>query len=209
MARVGADSKYLFDEAYFGALREGLGERLLLAAVSERGRFVSAGIYTVSRSIVQAHLAATDSRFGAATAPATKLLDWSMVLWSKTAGRAWFSVGGGRGGLQIRSFSTRRARPSASPSIRFGSFWTGSLRQLVVARGLRGDPGAMTGFFPSIEPTAGGRDVRRVGDRWEAARDARRQPPAATAARTLARCEQLRERPRRAHLAARGMARHP
>lgn len=125
--RVGAGSSYLFDEAYFGTLREGLGERLVLAAISRGGRFVSAGIYTVSRSIVQAHLGATDPQFGAATAPATKLLDWSMALWSKAAGRTWFSLGGGRGGSRIHSFSTRRAsRPRASPSAPCVSYLTTS-----------------------------------------------------------------------------------
>ena len=150
MARVGAEPYYLFDEAYFRTLREGLGERLVLAAISQGGRFVSAGIYTVSRSIVQAHLSATDSRFGAVTAPATKLMDWSMALWSKAAGRAWFSLGGGRGGspdslLQYKEGFSPTRKPFHSLRLVLDEERYG---QLAAARGLSGDPGALTGFFP-------------------------------------------------------------
>ena len=44
MVRVGAGPYYLFDEAYFGTLREGLGERLVLAARSMGRLIVSAGV---------------------------------------------------------------------------------------------------------------------------------------------------------------------
>jgi hypothetical protein len=157
MARVGAGSYYLFDEAYFGMLREGLAEHLVLAAISQRGRFVSAGIYTVSRSIVQAHLAATDPRIGIATAPATKLLDWSMALWSKAAGRTWFSLGGGRGGsrdtlLQYKEGFSPTRMPFHSLRLVLDEERYG---QLVAARGLRGDPLALTGFFPLYRAHAG------------------------------------------------------
>ena len=102
----------------------------------------------MSRNIVQAHLGATDPSF--ATAPATKLLDWSMALWSKAAGRTWFSLGGGRGGSQDsllcykEGFSPAR-KPYCSLRVVLDDE---RYRQLVAARDARCDPGDLTGYFP-------------------------------------------------------------
>lgn len=150
MARVGADAFYRFDEAYFQALRDGLAGQLRLGTVSHHGQVISAGLYTAVGGIVQAHLAATDPRCAADTAPATKLLDWSMLTWSQARGCSWFSLGGGRGGnpdslLQYKEGFSQLHRSFSSLRVVLDPE---RYRRLVDGCCPDGDPSDLTGYFP-------------------------------------------------------------
>ncbi|MFN8619390.1 MAG: peptidoglycan bridge formation glycyltransferase FemA/FemB family protein [Chloroflexota bacterium] len=98
MLRVGAADLYHFTERYFARLHEALGERFNLVFVRDpAGHVLSAGLFTETDGIVQAHLSATDHAFGPDTAAATKLMDHTVRGWAKERGNRWLHLGGGRG----------------------------------------------------------------------------------------------------------------
>ncbi len=150
MTRVHAGVYYHFDDSYFEALRARLNGDLRLAVVSHGGSIIAAGLYTERCGIVQAHLSATDVRFGSATALATKALDWFMIGWSQQRGATWFSLGGGRGAWDDslllykagfspirKSFHTLRAVLDSE-----------QYHRLVVTHSPTSDPRDMSGYFP-------------------------------------------------------------
>jgi len=114
MQRVGAREKYFFDQDYFLELRAALEHRLHLF-VAEKGETVlAAALFTLTNSIVQYHLSASDPKY-MKYAPSKVLLD-EVRIWSTRQGARVFHLGGGVGSSEDgvfkfkAGFSDRRHR---------------------------------------------------------------------------------------------------
>jgi lipid II:glycine glycyltransferase (peptidoglycan interpeptide bridge formation enzyme) len=96
MTRLQASRFYFFDDAYFAALREALGDRIHLAVVRVEGEIAAACLITEMGGIVQYHLAGTSARHS--DHHPTKLIIHFVRAWARDRGDRWFHLGGGRGG---------------------------------------------------------------------------------------------------------------
>jgi hypothetical protein len=96
MQRVGASPGYLFEDSYFSALSEMLGEALQLFVVRlPDGTPVSAGLFTLCDGILQYHLGGTRTA-ALKLSPMTLLLDTAR-LWAHEQQARVFHLGGGVG----------------------------------------------------------------------------------------------------------------
>jgi hypothetical protein len=103
MARVGADARYRFSDAYFHALRETLGERLVLVSChAPDGTMAAGSLFLASRRGVQYHLSGSHADFRK-LAPSKGVLQ-AAILWAKDTGYEWFHLGGGFGAGQASLF---------------------------------------------------------------------------------------------------------
>ena len=98
MENCAADAYYFFDDAYFDALNEALGERLHVAIARKGDVVAAAGLFAVTGDIVQMHLTGHDNRF-AADQP-MKLVFHHVRTWSRERGHRVLHLGGGRGGAE-------------------------------------------------------------------------------------------------------------
>lgn len=94
MHRVGAEPGYVFADAYYQALLNGVGSNLMLAQVREPdGKVVAAALVLVHRERVHYHLAGSDRSAGAGCA--NNLLIWTILQWAADDGRSVMHFGGG------------------------------------------------------------------------------------------------------------------
>lgn len=94
MHRVGAAPDYVFADAYYTALRNGVGSNLMIAQVREPdGEVVAAALVLVHRERVHYHLAGSDKSAGAGCA--NNLLIWAILQWAVENGRSVMHFGGG------------------------------------------------------------------------------------------------------------------
>ena len=96
MTRTGANPYYLFDDGYFHALREALGDHIHLWTVRASSDIVAGALFTECSGIVQYHLGGTAERFLAGNP--FKLLLHRAAEWFKMRGNRWLHLGGGVGG---------------------------------------------------------------------------------------------------------------
>jgi hypothetical protein len=96
MHRVGADGGYFFEQRYFGALQEALGEHVHLMLVEADGQFISGGIFFEYDGIVQYHLGAT--RTESLREQPSKLMFDEVRHWANARGNHVLHLGGGLGG---------------------------------------------------------------------------------------------------------------
>lgn len=114
MRRVGSTAGYLFDDAYYAKLLDGLGPSLLLAeVVGEAGGVGAAALILRHRDRVHYHLAGSDPE--AARHGANNLLLWTVLNWAAGTGARLVHLGGGlRAEDNLfkfkRSFGGRRTR---------------------------------------------------------------------------------------------------
>jgi len=94
MHRVGAAPDYVFTDAYYTALLNGVGSNLMLAQVREpAGEVVAAALVLTHRERVHYHLAGSDKSAGAGCA--NNLLIWAILRWAAESGRSVMHFGGG------------------------------------------------------------------------------------------------------------------
>ncbi|ATO13943.1 hypothetical protein CO540_08955 [Micromonospora sp. WMMA2032] len=94
MIRVGSTPEYLFPEAYYRLLADGLGKSLLLAEVRDgSGRVVAAALVMRHRERAHYHLAGSDP--AAARDGANNLLLWTILQWAAEHGCVAVHLGGG------------------------------------------------------------------------------------------------------------------
>jgi len=103
MRRVGADTGYFFDRAYFDRLTSDLGASVHLFVCLLEGKPVSAGMVTTANGIVQGHLAGSAS--GYRKLASNKLLIDSVRVWATERGYKTFHLGGGVGARLDSLFS--------------------------------------------------------------------------------------------------------
>ncbi|CAN5790390.1 hypothetical protein BH23CHL8_BH23CHL8_09880 [soil metagenome] len=148
MRRLSAAPAYQYDDAYFEALRESLGEALHVASVTIEGQTAATGLYVEGAGIVHLHLAGSDPRF--TREQPTKLMYHRMREWSKERGSRWMLLGGGRGTeddslLHFKAgFSPLRAPYRTLRVIILAEEY----QALVADRFPEGVPPSATGFFP-------------------------------------------------------------
>jgi hypothetical protein len=98
MRQRDASRRYLFDKAYFTALRSDLSAHVhLVTAVAPDGSFVGGMLLFEHSGIVQAHLAATAWEHPLST-DVSKLLDDETRQWAKARGASVYHLGGGHAG---------------------------------------------------------------------------------------------------------------
>lgn len=102
MRRIGANEKYFYDRDYFERLREALGDRLHLFATLKGNEVLAAGLLTRCNSVVQYHLAGTDSRYF--DIASSKLIIDTVRLWGSRTGARLFHLGGGVGAQEDSLF---------------------------------------------------------------------------------------------------------
>ncbi|GAA4685180.1 GNAT family N-acetyltransferase [Phytohabitans rumicis] len=118
MHRVGAPD-YIFADAYYTALLNGVGSNLMVAQVREpEGEVVAAALVLVHRERVHYHLAGSDRSAGSGCA--NNLLIWAMLQWAAENGRSVMHLGGG-----VRPGDTLFRFKSAFGGMR-ASVWHGS-----------------------------------------------------------------------------------
>lgn len=102
MRRAGAAGGYFFGQAYFARLRELLGSHLQLFVALKDGVVLSGALFTICNSILQYHLAGTDSRF-LELAPSKLIID-AVRIWGAEMGARIFHLGGGVGSREDSLF---------------------------------------------------------------------------------------------------------
>ncbi|WP_229398010.1 lipid II:glycine glycyltransferase FemX [Micromonospora okii] len=153
MRRVGGSPGYLFTDAYYRALADGVGKGLLRASVTAPdGRAVAAAL--VLRHADRAHYHLSGSDPAAARDGANNLLVWSILRWAAESGCDLVHLGGGRvpdDSLLAfkRSFGGRRSTFHTASVV----LDPGRYADLVAARarelGRPADELAATNFFPA------------------------------------------------------------
>jgi hypothetical protein len=114
MERVNADNYYFFNQSYFDALREALGNHIHLFVAKQSNTIISGALFTLQGDIVEYHLSgsSTDQLHHAAS----KLVIDEARLWAIKQGAQVFHLGGGLGSqedslfLYKSGFSKRRHR---------------------------------------------------------------------------------------------------
>lgn len=151
MRRVGASDFYLFSDAYFGGLRQALGDKRLhlFAVMSPEGGVAAAGLFTTVCDIVQFHLSGTAPEF-MRQAPSKLMLDEARR-WAKESGKRWFHLGGGVGGtsdplFEFKAGFSSLARPFHTCRMILDQEKYALLNQRWARRA--GAPAAAGGFFP-------------------------------------------------------------
>lgn len=96
MLRRRAAPFYFFDDAYFDALRDALGDTLHLVTVERDSETVAAGLFVETNGILQYHLSGTADL--AEHIQPTKLMIHFAALWGKERGDHILHLGGGVGG---------------------------------------------------------------------------------------------------------------
>jgi lipid II:glycine glycyltransferase (peptidoglycan interpeptide bridge formation enzyme) len=102
MERLGASSSYYFDADYFRRMVAELRPVLHLFVALVDGRVAAAGLFTLCRGIVQAHLGGSRQAF-ASMSPG-RVVDDTARRWAHEAGARVFHLGGGVGGRQDSLF---------------------------------------------------------------------------------------------------------
>jgi hypothetical protein len=157
MARTGANPYYLFDDGYYRALRQAMGDHLHLWTVRAGSDIAAGALFTECSGIVQYHLGGTAERFLAGNP--LKLLFHRAAEWFKQRGNRWLHLGGGVGGANDSLLHFKRGfSPRTFP------FHTWRLvldvpiyDELVVQAGRTPGPGVQpSGFFPAY------RELRRT-----------------------------------------------
>jgi lipid II:glycine glycyltransferase (peptidoglycan interpeptide bridge formation enzyme) len=95
MRRVGAKDLYFFDEDYFLALRNALGESLQLIVAESEGEMRAAALFIHTCGIIQYHLSASETQ-RSSLSPSKLVLDEAR-LWGNEVGARWLHLGGGVG----------------------------------------------------------------------------------------------------------------
>jgi lipid II:glycine glycyltransferase (peptidoglycan interpeptide bridge formation enzyme) len=160
MERRGADAYYLFDDGYFQALEEALGDRLHIATVDIEGEIAASALFAETDGIVEMHLSAHDRRFDR-HAP-KKLLYHGVRSWAKARGSRWLHLGGGRGStadslLEFKAGFSPIRQPFHTLRVVIDP---DRHAELVRATDPGADPGDVSGFFPPYR--AADRDEARV-----------------------------------------------
>ena len=149
MGRLGAEERYMFDEAYFRGLRSALGSSISLWVVQNGAGVVAASVLFVETAgIVQYHLAGSDEEF--AQDRPNKLLINSARTWAQERRNRHFHLGGGVGaaydslmhfkaGFSDDRYTFRTLRVVVAKD---------EYARLVGERDLEADPAEMQGFFP-------------------------------------------------------------
>jgi hypothetical protein len=96
MLRLSASAYYLFDDAYFDALKESLVGRIHLGVVLGEGEVAAAMMFVETAGIVETYLSGSDEAFN--RRQPTKLLYDFVRRWAKERGNRWVQLGGGYGG---------------------------------------------------------------------------------------------------------------
>ncbi len=94
MERNGASGYYGFSDAYFEALRSGLGGNLRLFGVQIGGELVAAALFMTYRDRMHYHLAGSSE--ASRGSGANNLLLHHAALWGQEHGYRWLHLGGGR-----------------------------------------------------------------------------------------------------------------
>jgi RimJ/RimL family protein N-acetyltransferase len=158
MDRHHAPHLYRFNDTYFNALRDTLGDLIHLAVVEKDGEIVAATLFAETKGIVEYHLSGNDGS-GANVQPTKLLIDFARR-WAQSRGNRYLHLGGGVGG---RADSLLAFKLGFSPLVR--PFWTLRIvidepryRQLVAERDPSLDADVRDGFFPLYRaelPSAG------------------------------------------------------
>ena len=121
MEQRSADAYYFFDDTYFEALRQALGDRVHVATATKGGIVAAAGMFVETGGLVQMHLTGHDERL-AADQP-MKLVFHHVRTWCTERGDRVLHLGGGRGGAEHRCSTSRPAsHRCASRSIPYVSW---------------------------------------------------------------------------------------
>jgi CelD/BcsL family acetyltransferase involved in cellulose biosynthesis len=94
MARVGASAEYLFGDAYYRDLAEGLASRLQLVEVRDATTVVASSLVMRHGDRVHYHLSGSDP--DGARKGANVLLVWTLLTWCVSSGARLCHLGGGR-----------------------------------------------------------------------------------------------------------------
>ncbi|MES2569622.1 MAG: GNAT family N-acetyltransferase [Verrucomicrobiota bacterium] len=95
MLRVGADDSYIFDHAYFSALKEKLGPACHLFIAWLNGEAIAGGVFIECGGILQYHLGASRDEY-LKMAPMKMVFD-TVRQWASQRGMKLFHLGGGVG----------------------------------------------------------------------------------------------------------------
>ena len=106
MRRVGAQSSYFFDEAYFNLLTRELDEVSHLFVVLKDDAIAAATLCTICNGVVQDHLGGTRDAF--LKFSPDRLVVETERRWAKTMGACVFHLGGGVGAQQDSVFQYKR-----------------------------------------------------------------------------------------------------
>jgi serine/alanine adding enzyme len=94
MGRRAAAERYLFNDAYYNALRHALGSELLIGKTTDSvGRLVAAALFMRHAGLLHYHLAGSEPEAG--RAGATNQLMWRAIEWASEHGVSRFHLGGG------------------------------------------------------------------------------------------------------------------
>ncbi len=148
MERRSATAYYSFDDAYFAALREVLGDRLHLCVVERGGVVAAAGMFVETSGIVEYHLSGSDD--ASLHLQPLKLMLHYVTGWAKERGCEVLHLGGGLGAnsdslLHFKLGFSPRRHPFST--LRMILDWA-SYRRLVRGRDPDLDPADRRAFFP-------------------------------------------------------------
>lgn len=148
MARLSAAPFFFFDDEYFDALRDGLGERLHLCVVEKDGVLAAAGLFVETDGIVQYHLSASDEAFR--MVQPTKLMINFVRGWAKDRGNKVLHLGGGVGGDSdsLLWFKAGFSPPSHTFCTLRIVIDEAEYTRLLGSRDPLLDPSARSGYFP-------------------------------------------------------------
>lgn len=94
MERRDAGDRYFFNDAYYCALHEWLGNNLLIGTtIDNRGRVVAAGLFMRHADLLHYHLSGSEPEAG--RAGATNQLIWRAIEWASEHGLRGLHLGGG------------------------------------------------------------------------------------------------------------------
>jgi lipopolysaccharide/colanic/teichoic acid biosynthesis glycosyltransferase len=148
MRRVGADEFYFFAPEYWAALREGLGDRLVLFEAVD-GEGVAASILCFAAApVLNYHLGASAER--ARSSGATNLVMLAAARWGRERGYTHFHLGGGVGGTEDSLWEFKhRFAPGNEREL-----WIGKLVHDERTYAELSDGSAVDGWFPAYRANA-------------------------------------------------------
>lgn len=154
MARHQAASYYFFDDDYFDALREFLGDRYHIATVRIDGVVAAAALFTETCGFVEFLLSGHDDTY-ARSAPTIFLIHGARS-WAKAKGYRWLHLGGGFGARADGLFGFKAGfsgatRPYHTMRIVLDP---GAYRELSAEAGADVDPEDTSGYFPAYRLSA-------------------------------------------------------
>ena len=105
MHRAEAARYYFFDQQYFSALRDALGDKLALFVAELEGNICSAALFVHNQDIVQYHLSGSDNAYRK-LAPAKLIIDTARE-WGNEIGAKFLHLGGGVGSQEDSLFQLK------------------------------------------------------------------------------------------------------